>query len=537
VLRDLHVKAGSPTVDNLKEHSDRSGHSVARSTLAGVLRGHGRLRWATVEAFVDACGSYAKARRQPLPPDAIDQRAWRERFDKAYVPAAREKTVAQAASARVPRRGTDYPLDNPAYVVPRYEIGGGVPGWKGPFQRAWNELMADGLWIGDPATAVYEEGPGVIQVFESHLSLFGWVLCALPHQRPVAVAGEVWHALQAAGAGVPGGDGLSALGFPAPDPAATTRIDTRARHVDLAGGQWGRGRLVRDAHGHDWRWEPEPRFEITMSYASGFWTAERAAQQLRVRALAVLPRADARELQITTTCRGDLEQALPGGEFAAQITALCRSRGAALAMARWVRGPNRNALDAFSYSSGITTLGGQVALSAEVMAALPNAMNSSVVTCAELRIENLAALADAVTATGATARIDMRLSIHELIDLLIVVWQTATETLAPVVVGTERPTTWAAPPTVELQVSAERRLDPNSSVGAPTLDTYVDLSPLGHSDRGPLSSMTVTVTAPPRLDRSARRSLTQQAVLYMAQQFGFVDLTEDTLQPARSSSR
>ena len=28
VLRDLHVKAGSPTVDNLKEHSERSGHSV-----------------------------------------------------------------------------------------------------------------------------------------------------------------------------------------------------------------------------------------------------------------------------------------------------------------------------------------------------------------------------------------------------------------------------------------------------------------------------------------------------------------------------
>jgi hypothetical protein len=63
-----------------------------------------------------------------------------------------------------------------------------------------------------------------------------------------------------------------------------------------------------------------------------------------------------------------------------------------------------------------------------------------------------------------------------------------------------------------------------------TLDTYIDLSPLGHSDRAPLASMSVTVTAPPRLDRSARRSLAQDAVLYMARQFGFVDLTETTLQ-------
>src|SRR5213075_1768816 len=43
-------------------------------------------------------------------------------------------------------------------------------------------------------------------------------------------------------------------------------------------------------------------------------------------------------------------------------------------------------------------------------------------------------------------------------------------------------------PTVELHVSAERRFDSNSG-GAPTLDTYIDLSPLGHSDRAPMASM------------------------------------------------
>ncbi|GAA0906092.1 hypothetical protein [Virgisporangium aurantiacum] len=174
LLRDLHVKAGGPTADNLKEHSDRSGHSVARSTLAGVVRGHGGLRWVTVEAFVDACVSYAKARRQPLPPEAIDKRGWREGYDKAYASGPRKKSVAPAPpTAPAPRRGTGHPPEPPARAVPRYEIGVGVPGWRGSFQRAWNELTADGLWIGDPATPVHEEGPGVIQVFESHQSLFG----------------------------------------------------------------------------------------------------------------------------------------------------------------------------------------------------------------------------------------------------------------------------------------------------------------------------------------------------------------------------
>jgi hypothetical protein len=529
MLRELHAEAGSPTADNLKVHSDRSGHSVARSTLAGVLWGDGRLRWATVAAFVDACGSYAKARRKPLSQEAISLSTWRERFDKAYASDLREKKVPPVAPALEPKRGTVYPAQTPALVMPRYDIGEGLPAWKGPFQRAWNELMRDGLWIGNAVTPTYEEGPGVIQVFDSHLSEFGWVLCALPHQRPVAVVGEVWHALQAAAAGDPAGGGLNALGFPAPDPATTARIDSRASQVNLVGGRWGRGLLLRDAHSDDWQWEPEPRFDMKISYASGFWTAERAAQQLRVRALAVLPQADAGELQITTTHRSGIERALPTGEFAAEITALRRRRGATFALAGWERGPNRNALDALSYSSTITAPSGQVVMSAEVMAALPNTMNSSVVMCAELRIESLAALVDAVAAAGVMARTDMRLSIHELVDLLIVAWQTATEAVAAAFSPTKGPTTWAAPPTVELHVSAERRFDSNSG-GAPTLDTYIDLSPLGHSDRAPLASMSVTVTAPPRLDRSARRSLAQDAVLYMARQFGFVDLTEATLQ-------
>jgi hypothetical protein len=57
--------------------------------------------------------------------------------------------------------------------------------------------------------------------------------------------------------------------------------------------------------------------------------------------------------------------------------------------------------------------------------------------------------------------------------------------------------------------------------------TNIDLSPLGRSDRGKVPEMAVTITAPPQLDPSDRRARTREALVYMAQQFGFVEASED----------
>ena len=83
----------------------------------------------------------------------------------------------------------------------------------------------------------YWDGPGVAQHFEAAHVLFGWVMCALPHRRPVAVAGEVWQALHEIGAGALGGDALLAVGFPVPEPGATRVVGADAMSVDLTGGQ------------------------------------------------------------------------------------------------------------------------------------------------------------------------------------------------------------------------------------------------------------------------------------------------------------
>jgi hypothetical protein len=55
------------------------------------------------------------------------------------------------------------------------------------------------------------------------------------------------------------------------------------------------------------------------------------------------------------------------------------------------------------------------------------------------------------------------------------------------------------------------------------LDEYIDMVPLGRSDRGQVPEMAVTIIAPPRLDPSDRRTRTREALVYMAQQFGFIE--------------
>lgn len=181
------------------------------------------------------------------------------------------------------------------------------------------QVSKAGAWTGMPEQTGEEPGLWTIPVLirnGSDLSLFGWVLCALPHQRPVAVAGEVWQALRAAGAGALGEDPLAAVGFPTPSPQATQVVDADATGMELTGGHWRKGKLVRAPGEAAWRWEPAVRFSMDVTRAAGYWTADPAARQLRLRAVATLPRADASELAISSQNRLDLEKALPESDLA-----------------------------------------------------------------------------------------------------------------------------------------------------------------------------------------------------------------------------
>jgi hypothetical protein len=105
----------------------------------------------------------------------------------------------------------------------------------------------------------------------------------------------------------------------------------------------------------------------------------------------------------------------------------------------------------------------------------------------------------------------------------------ATERL-PAATTTASPGTipWAAPPTVEFRLTAERPTGTTPD-RQPALDEYLRLDPLGQTDRGQLREMAVTIIAPPILTQQARRTRTREALAYMAQHYGFLEATEDRL--------
>ena len=413
---------------------------------------------------------------------------------------------------------------------PAHEVGVGEPGWRRPFREAY-ERARQLIHLGRPTTEVYRIGPGVAQEFESGGPADGWIICALPDQLPVTIAESVWDALHAAGSGVPDGDVLGALGLPFIEQDSTRAgrvVNELATVVELRGGRWGTGLLVRADSGRTWTWEPSPSFSLTTTRYAGNWTGGGAPPLLRVRAIATLPSVGNGEREIPTARRREFAMTLPISELAGAVTILSQRRGADLRAAQWKPGPNRNARDAASFSTTIETSDHRSALSGEVMAALPNATSSAVVTCAELRIYDLAAWADVLGLSGeVAASADLRLSLEELTEFLSVAWQTATEVLPAIITPDPRGGRWAGPPTVELRLSAEQKHDVPGP--PPLLTDLVDFAAFGERVDAQLTSMAVTITAPPQLPRELRRALTRQAFVYMGQAFGFTDASEDQL--------
>jgi hypothetical protein len=427
------------------------------------------------------------------------------------------KAVSAANSATEPTR-------------PSYEVGAGVPGWKHQFREVYDQVRQQ-TPLGNPLTEVYRDGPGVVQRIEPTGSSDGWLLCALPGRRPIVVAESVWEALHTAGSGVPDGDVLSALGFPIidqPDAPSAQVINEEVAVVALSGGGWGNGRLLRVDGDQLWSWEPVPGFSLDMTRAARNWTGGATSPQLRVRAIATLPWAWAGGRQISTARRQKLADNLPISHLAGALTVLSQRRGADLRAARWNPGPNRNGLDAASYSTAIMAPdSARPALSGEVMIALPNSTSSAVVTCAELRVDDVAAWADALRTADGPADLDLRLPLEELIEFFSVAWTTTTEVLPTLIDPDPYGGLWAAPPTVELRLSTEHQQ--GSAEPLPQLSELVDFTSFGARADDRLTEMAVTITAPPRLVPAARRDLTCRALVHMGQAFGFLDAALDRL--------
>jgi len=409
-----------------------------------------------------------------------------------------------------------------------YQVGQGDPSWARRFQEIASAATAQ-IPLGAPTGEVHSEGPGVAQPFDGVDGGQGWVLSALPRHKPVMVSEQVWEAVREMGSGAPGGSALDAIGFPilAAGIGASGRvIGSSAERVELAGGTWGPGFLISHGSGQGWRWEPERSFSMDITRASRNWTAGTRVPQLRLRAIASLPWA-APGLAITAAAHRNLQESLPRGKLAETVNVLSMRRGAELRPGIWRPGQTGQSRDRTGYLCTVSAPDGRPALSAEVMLALPNALDSSVVTCAELRVEDFAIWSEALDLTAApgTGPAWPQLTVDDLFWFFMTAWQTATEILPAVVTSDPTAVPPAGPPQVELRMSAEH---PHEAAPGRQLllSDLVDLAAWGSTDRDRLTEMSVTITAPAHLEPDDRQNLTRQAMLYMAEAFGFLSASE-----------
>ncbi|MFH9821297.1 RNA-binding domain-containing protein [Streptomyces sp. NPDC017230] len=399
-------------------------------------------------------------------------------------------------------------------------VGQGLPDREREMRAAYEELAGAGL--GKPGGEAWAQGAAALQDVRHEVDGEpGWVLCLVPDLPAVVVAEPVWQAIVEAGRRAPGGqDPLAAVGFPRP-PAGTAApwvIPADARRVDLDGGLWGPGHVTCSGRGV-WRWQPDPRFSLNQGRSAEIGTGGQTPA-LRLRALVNLPWAEASTLEINKSRRTQLEQQLSHSAVAGAVTTLSRRRGAELPAARWERGPFGNSGRSAGYTCTIAGPDGTPAVTASVMLALPTTMESTVVACADVLIENPEAWAVALR-----PGCDTQLGLDEVQAVLLAAWETAAE-LLPDVVGGPASLKWAAPPTTELRITSEQ---PAENGVLPVLDTLVDLGPLGPNDNGPRPKLAVTITAAPAMDRAKRLHLLREALVHMAHAFGYVDAEADVL--------
>ncbi|MFC8824035.1 hypothetical protein ACFT9I_01595 [Streptomyces sp. NPDC057137] len=225
-------------------------------------------------------------------------------------------------------------------------------------------------------------------------------------------------------------------------------IAADSRSVDVDDGSWGAGRLTCSGRGV-WRWQPLPRFSLNQGRSAEIGTSGQTPA-LRLRAVVNLPWAGTDRPEVTKPRRTLLEQQLPHSAVAGAVTMLSLRRGAQLPAARWERGPFGNSTRSVGYTCTLAGSHCGSALKASVMLALPTTMESTVVACADVLIENPEAWAAAVGPSW-----DTRLGFDEVQAVLLSTWETAAE-LLPDVVGDPVGLSWAAPPTTELRMTCDR---------------------------------------------------------------------------------
>jgi hypothetical protein len=402
-----------------------------------------------------------------------------------------------------------------AAARPEVQPGEGDPQWERRFREVAG-AVSDQIGLRAPSGLAYREGPGTVQHFDGRPGE-AWMLCAVPGHRPVMVAEPLWERVRDAGVRAPGADAFAALGFPVLPgdvPPQERLITSDAPRVELAGGTWGAGFLVSSAPDDGHRWEPAPRFTFDAIQEAAAWPGSPAAPQLRIRATASFPGAEAR-WTISPARSERLSAALACSDFVQAFKHLSGLGQDPLPI-RFGPGRAGRGSDRWSFAYTVTTPDREPVLAAE---AIIWVSLGSLAVMAELRVEDTAAWKAMLEASGPEpGRVRTRLELDEVQAILATAWEAVTLDLPAALDPDPAIGPYSAPPAVDLRVAARQPTDPWDEVD---LTSMIDFTDLGSTDRQPLPLMTVTVHGPLRPADTDLHERVAEALAFMTQGFGF----------------
>ena len=373
--------------------------------------------------------------------------------------------------------------------------------------------------LGEALGEVYEDGPGLVQHFGGGTAGEPTVICALYEHIPVAVSQEVWNALRAVGRGAYGG-GTHGVGFPAAGRAGQPAFtNAKAGKIELTGGKWGSGQLIRTADGR-WRWRPRTYFDDQAYQDQDTWSGRREEMDLRLRAAARIPFLTEGS-RITGTRRSRMLAALPDTGLADVITGMGACYGLEPGELSWQETPEpagyNDTLRA-AYQHMIAGPDGRAAMHAALWFTLPHGYEAA------RAIVDLSVDFDAVRpgiSAGMPAHVpaDLRITPREVAAFFSSGWQAAMVLpLAGIENVLEAPP--AGPPRLEFYIQNRR---PENSGGQRTLRMLdmVDFSVFGPTRRAQLADLAVGITAPLGLSTEETGALARQALVRMAEDAAF----------------
>jgi hypothetical protein len=417
----------------------------------------------------------------------------------------------------------DYPPEVSVVLnMPTPVIRPGQPGNEQAFMPAY-EAAGGAARLGRALGEVQDLGTGFVQYFDGGAAGHA-VICAPYGKVAVAVALEIWNALQAVGAGAPGG-GTAGAGIPvaANPPGAFIGADSDC--VLLAGGRWGPGRLVRSGD-RGWGWQPDLSFDSEAFRDRDSSTGRDSTMDLRLRVAARIPVVLA-GLRITDAGRARMLERLQHDGLLTTMTRLAARYGLDQGILTWAETPEpvgRNNPRSAAYQASAAGPDGQPAITGSLFFFLPTGVVDDIRAIADLRVSFEAVRPDYAADGDGLAQIpvDLQITRPELINFLAQGWHITTAVLPSCATADLADVSQAGAPHLEFYIQNEHRPNTGQSRQVRTLD-MIDLSHYGQPRQDPPGDLSVGVTTPIGLSEDEIEPLVLAALDRMTEDFGFTN--------------